>query len=103
MRVLSISEFQNWVSGQQPSIFIFSTENNTFLESGMMRLSMHFDRVLTGRGRICFRNHLDVLYFECVKEVRMYDDVESIGVVFEIICEGGRGGTVYRFIADKIM
>ena len=106
MRILSVSEFYDWVHEQPPNNYIFSTENNPSFFDSMLRLSLHFQHVtaIVHPSRICFRNNLDSLTLECVKEVHMYDDRESVGVVFEILCEGGVSGTnVYRFLADKIL
>ncbi|MBR1527461.1 MAG: hypothetical protein IJ640_12530 [Prevotella sp.] len=45
-------------------------------------------------------NELDKLSFECVKEVRMFDDKPSIGTVFSIVCKECGNDVAYTFIAD---
>ena len=102
MRVLSVSEFHDWAQHYCPDDYIFSTENNHTLFDTMLRFSLHFPQAIVCNHRICFRNKKDSMSLECVKEVHMYDDVESIGVVFDIIC-GGEAPKKYRMIADKYL
>lgn len=101
MRILSVSEFAEWDRQHAPSEYIFSTENNGWASADCAILTARYSGALIGSGlnRICFRDNRNSLCLERIKEVRMYDDKESIGVVFEVVCAGKRE-RVFRFLAD---
>lgn len=89
MRVLSISEFAGWTREAGEKEYILSTENNSGLFSfpAKMTLRMHDVILSPFTERVFFRNQNDTICFERVKEVHMYDDIDSIGTVFDLVCE----------------
>ncbi len=106
MRVLSISEFAEWTRTAVEKSYILSTENNANLFPFAAKMTLRMPDVIPSpfTERIMFRNQKDIICFERVKEVHMYDDVESIGTVFDLVCcvTKGKGTSLQRvrFIAD---
>ena len=103
MRVLTVPEFCTWVRKNKPGSYVFSTENNP----EMKRSGIHFsERYLTfiqsaSTDRLCFHSRSGgTMCLEHVKEVHMFDDIESIGVVFDALCATPHGISVWRMIAD---
>ena len=101
MSVMSISEFADWVRRSTFVDYIFTTENNK--QSGLSNISVSFrfhEAVVSVQtGRVLFRDGENILCIGRIKEVRIYDDRDSVGTVFELVCPG-RTGCVYRFLAD---
>jgi hypothetical protein len=89
MRVLSVSEFAGWTREAGEKEYILSTENNSglFPFPAKMTLRMHDVILSPFTERVFFRNQNDTICFERVKEVHMYDDIDSIGTVFDLVCE----------------
>ena len=102
MRILSVSEFSKYCSDVSPVCYIYATDNQGDKYSHTMKMTLRFSRVIINLkpDRICFMNELDKLSFECVKEVRMFDDKPSIGTVFSIVCKECGNDVAYTFIAD---
>lgn len=51
-------------------------------------------------NRICLKSDACVICFEGVKEVQMFDDKPSIGILFNIVCSNGEEDVAYTLIAD---
>ena len=102
MRVLTVSGFNEWARDFAPSYYVYSSENNRALKALGITMSEHYRSmsVSSSLTRICFRNTNGTLCLENVKEVHMYDDRESIGVVFDVVCNTGSGRRIWRLIAD---
>ena len=102
MRKLSVSEFQEWVRNRQPEEYIFSSENNTgSIPAGLyMRFRFRDTLIRPDSRRICFGEARHSICFDEIKEVIMYEDRESIGTVFDIVCKKYDGVVSYRMIAD---
>lgn len=102
MRILSVSEFSKYCNDVSPVCYIYATDNQSDKYSHTMKMTLRFSKVIINLkpDRICFMNELDKLFFECVKEVHMFDDKPSIGTVFSIICMDGGNEVAYTFIAD---
>lgn len=106
MRVLSLSGFAEWTRAAGEKVYILSTENNRDLFPFAAKMTLLMPDVIISpfTERIMFRNRKDIICLERVKEVHMYDDVESIGTVFDLMCEvpKGTGSPLkrIRFIAD---
>ena len=102
MRVLTVPEFYEWSIKTRPTYYIVSTENNPHTKALGFYVGMRFMSMLhsSSLNRICLQNDSGVICLEQVKEVHMYDDVESVGVVFDVVCETGCGKYIWRLIAD---
>lgn len=109
MRILSISEFGVWKEEAGEKEYILTTENNKDLFPFPVKMTLRMHEVILSpfTGRICFRNKNDIICFERVKEVHMYDDVDSIGTVFDLVCEVSGADRIkssslrrIRFLAD---
>lgn len=102
MRVLSVSEFSSFCKEKQPSCYVYSTENQRTRYSTSQKLVLRFQNVFVSLkpDRICFTDGLNKMSFEGVKEVHMYDDRPSIGIVFKIICAEKDSDIGYTLIAD---
>lgn len=100
MRVLTVSEFEDWCRSNTPAQIIYASSNQQFRES--VQASLRFDRVIVcpELRRIWFGNGNDSVFFNTVKEVHMFDDVKRIGTVFDIVCERP-SPREFRLIADK--
>ena len=102
MRKLTVPDFRNWILKTDIACFVFSSENNDRLRSIGLSIGERYSSLVFGTSpdRLCFRSGDGRLQLEHVKEVHLYDDCESIGIVFDILC-GDEGGYVsWRFIAD---
>lgn len=99
MRVLTVSEFQDWLRRSTPEVYIYSSSNQASRCSA--RASLHFDRMVVCPEirQLWFGNGHDSLFFDEVKEVHMFDDVNSVGTVFDVVCEGPSARS-YRILAD---
>lgn len=102
MRVLTVSEFQEWEKGASVQEFIYASDNQKGGNSDIINASLHFNNsfVCPELRQICFTgNKRDSLFFNRVKEVHMFDDRKSIGVVFDIICDDSELKS-FRMLAD---
>jgi len=102
MRVLTVPELHEWVRVHSPDCYVFSAENNMQLVlSGLHIKERFYDLIYSAStDRLCFRNSTGTLCLEHVKEVHMFDDIESIGIVFDIVCNVGHNLYTWRLIAD---
>lgn len=103
MRVLSVPEFYSWIQDKNPESFVFSTENNRFMKNYGIMVVERFQKLLPSASldRLCFQNSSGgILCLEQVREVHMFDNTESIGVVFDAVCATAYGTSVWRLIAD---
>ena len=100
MRILTVSEFEDWCRSNAPSQIIYASSNQKF--TGCIRVSLRFDRVIVcpELRQIWFGSGNDSVFINTVKEVHMFDDVKRVGTVFDIVCEGTSPG-ILRMIADK--
>lgn len=102
MRVLSVSEFMEWHREKQPGAYILSSDNQDLPHAPCVLASLRFERVSGAPDLryLCFFGHSGSLFVHHVKEVRMFDDIKHVGVVFEIVCVDSLERK-YRFLADK--
>lgn len=109
MRVLSIPEFGEWIAGSDISTYILASVNNRDLFPFPAEMTLRLHKVVLSRftRRIMFVNDADSICFERVKEVHMYDDADTIGTVFDLVCEvpndiSGKPNAIrtIRFLAD---
>ncbi len=114
MKVLSVSEFIEWQREHSPQEFIFDSDNNSWLSPYGIHVVLRFQSVAfsSTMRRVLFRNTRDSLCIEQIKEVHMFDEIDCVGTVFDLICEsrerdGPRdvsfchpGRRRYRFLAD---
>lgn len=102
MKVLSVSEFSKYCADNQPDCYIYATDNQRERFSPSIKAVLRFKNVIINLkpDRICFRNELDKLCFECVKEVQILDDRPSIGTIFNIVCAEPGTDVTYTLIAD---
>ena len=102
MRIMTVTEFCDWTDQNKPECFLFSTENNRHFKPYGVQIRERFSSLTRSASsdRLCFRNQSGTLCLEHVKEVRMYDDRDSIGIVFDVVCDMGRVPCVWRMIAD---
>ena len=115
MKVLSVSEFREWQLEHCPREFIFDSDNNSWLSPFGIHVVLRFTSVVFGSTlcRLLFRNAQDSLCIEQIKEVHMFDEIDCVGTVFDLICDSGeRCGSRserkkypdrrrYRFLADR--
>lgn len=102
MRVLTLSEFQDWHRKEMPREYIFASDNQPVSEQSGLRVSLHFRDlfVCPELCQICLtENKRCSLFFDRVKEVHMFDDGNSIGMIIEVLC-GEQGSRLYRILAD---
>ena len=101
MRALNTSEFGQWIGENNPASYIFSSENNSWLYKQSLNSLIRFDNadVSCVFNRIYFKCVSGSICLENVKEVLMYDDIQCIGVIFDVVC-GENNKYIYRFIAD---
>ena len=101
MRILSITEFEDWCRAKAPTQFIYASSNQESV--GCVRVSLRFDRVIVcpeirqiwfgcGHG-----GEKSSVFVNSVKEIHMHDDVKRVGTVFDIVCAPVKE---FRMIAD---
>lgn len=102
MRVISVSEFSRFCKTSSTECYVYSTDNQKDCYSPSMKITMRFPEVIINLkpNRICFKSGADMLCFEGVKEVQMFDDKPSIGIVFNIVCADMGKEVLYTLIAD---
>ena len=102
MRVLTVPEFHRWVKQKDPDYYVFSSENNPSLDAIGLHISNRFRTLVfpSSSDRICLKDNIGTVCLEHVKEVHMYDDRESIGVVFDVVCSIAGKEISWRLIAD---
>lgn len=102
MRVMSVSGFSDWEKGAGVREFIFDSDNNSGALKDCFHVCLRFPSVAVSRttSRIAFRNGPDCLYLDRVKEVKLYDEYEEIGAVFDVVCKDPACGEIsWRFLA----
>lgn len=101
MRILNLKEFSDYCKVNHPSCYVFSTENQSNTPNTLF-ISLKFEKIyitlhpntisLTGeRSRLIMRN---------IKQIYIYDDIQSIGVRTDVICKENNKDIVYTFIID---
>ena len=101
MRTVKVTEFGDWLSRVKPSEYIFASENHPESRIPEIGFTLRFGsaEVSDRTCRVLFRNGENSICIGRIKEVRIYDDRENVGTVFEIVCSG-RSERIFRFIAD---
>ena len=101
MRVMRVSEFEQWTAEHGIRNYWFDSDNSP-AEQGMPAISQKYSQLAVSRfyDRILFRNPTGTLLLKDVKEVRMFDE-RGIGQVFDIVCGKQDDQTrIWRFLAD---
>ena len=101
MTVLSVSDFMNWKDSGKAEEYIFDSDNNDSL-TPCFRICMRFHTVSVSRAfrRIMFLEGKNSMIFERVKEVRIHEEFDTVGTVFDIVCESENEREVpARFLA----
>ena len=99
MRVLTVSEFSQWHRETKPETYIYATENQRDHGKSNASAVLRLPQMIASPPlrRLCFCSATNSLAFNRVKEVHLFDDMESIGTAFEIVCDSGPH---YRMLAD---
>lgn len=103
MTVFDIAEFLDWQKSSGLNEYIFDSDNNDWLTSCCFHVCMRFPTVSVSMAfhRIIFQNGNNYLDLEHVKEIILYDDCDTVGTVFDVVCEPTDGQKkCWRFLAD---
>ncbi len=101
MRVLNLKEFDDYCAGIEHPCYVFSTINQSNAPYSV-NMSMRFDKisVVLKPNRISLTNNGGRMTMENVKNVHVFDDIESIGVRVDIICTENKKDIAYTFLID---
>ena len=103
MTACGISDFAKRLKTLGLREYIYDSDNNPGQESRSLRLCLRFSSASfsPSSGRIVFRDGRQSLTLNCVKEVRLYENFNTVGTVFDVVCrEPGEQERHWRFLAD---
>lgn len=106
MKNLSLNEFDKMCNMLRPECFVYSSDNQAAkIKHNNIRAVARYKimRTFLNPNTIIFTNDSNTLCFEQVKYIQLYDDKQTVGTVFNIVCRGiskTDGDSVYTMIAD---
>lgn len=106
MKKLSVNEFDKMCNTLHPECFVYSSDNQTAqIKHDNIRAVARYKimRTFLNPNTIIFINENDTLCFEQVKYIQLFDDKQTIGTVFNIVCRSinkSDNDSVYTMIAD---
>lgn len=101
MRVLNAKEFEEYCKRLPDPCYVFSTENQNGVPN-TLHISLRFNKIYVTLhpNIVSFAGERSRLTMRNVKQIHIYDDVESIGVRTDIICSENQKDIVYTFLID---
>ena len=100
MRVMRVSEFEQWLQKSGGHDFTLDTGNIAGVSCGMT-LTQRYTAAVVSRfyDRILFRNPKGALLLSGVKEVHMIGESDGTGTVIDIICETKEGNEERNWVS----
>ena len=86
MRVLNLKEFGDYCKTIKPNCYVFSTENQANIVS-TLHISLRFDKIF-------ITLHPNII------SLIGYDDIQSIGIRTDVICEENNRDIIYTLLID---
>ena len=101
MRVLNLKEFGDYCKTIKPNCYVFSTENQANIVS-TLHISLRFDKIFITLhpNIISLIGERSRLIMRDIKQVYMYDDIQSIGIRTDVICEENNRDIIYTLLID---
>lgn len=105
MKNLTLTGFKNLCKKITPTSFIYDTENQPRGIKENVKMTARYSDVIfmLNPNRICFKGETGTLCFDRVKLIRHYDDAQTVGEVFSIVCgntQNTNADVSYTIIAD---
>lgn len=101
MRVLNVKEFDEYCKRFDHPCFVFSTENQKE-KHATLHIALKLERVVVtlNPNRVSLIGERSRITMNNVKNVQVFDDVESIGIKINIICAENKKDIAYTFLID---